>query len=163
MGSYWRRFLAGKLTGLLPGSKLAAVRAQLWRWADVRCGRRVNLYPGVQIIAGEVQIGDDCYIGPNTLVTGGTIVIESGVDISANVTIHAGTHDIGPSTRRAGAAHFGRVFIGAGSWIGAGATLIDGAVIGRGSVVAAGSLVRGSIPDNCLAAGVPAVVKKNLE
>ncbi len=50
------------------------------------------------------------------------------------------------------------VSIGAGSWLGAGAVVLPGACIGRNVVVAAGSVVRGTVPDRCVVAGVPARV-----
>jgi acetyltransferase-like isoleucine patch superfamily enzyme len=50
------------------------------------------------------------------------------------------------------------VVIGAGTWLGAGAVILPGARIGRNVVVAAGSVVRGTVPDRCVVAGVPARV-----
>ena len=48
------------------------------------------------------------------------------------------------------------VSIGSGSWLGAGAIVLPGSNIGRNVVVAAGSVVRGTVPDHCVVAGVPA-------
>ncbi|MGH3201776.1 MAG: acyltransferase [Streptosporangiaceae bacterium] len=50
------------------------------------------------------------------------------------------------------------VQIGSGSWLGAGAVVLPGACIGRNVVIAAGSVVRGTVPDRCVVAGVPARV-----
>jgi acetyltransferase-like isoleucine patch superfamily enzyme len=50
------------------------------------------------------------------------------------------------------------VSIGPGSWLGTGAVVLPGASIGRNVVVAAGSVVRGTVPDRCVVAGVPAKV-----
>ncbi|HXO23987.1 MAG TPA: acyltransferase, partial [Streptosporangiaceae bacterium] len=54
--------------------------------------------------------------------------------------------------------HNAAVQIGSGSWLGAGAVVLPGACIGRNVVVAAGSVVRGTVPDRCVVAGVPARV-----
>jgi acetyltransferase-like isoleucine patch superfamily enzyme len=41
--------------------------------------------------------------------------------------------------------------------------VLPGATIGRHVVIGANSVVRGEIPDNCIAAGNPAVVVKRLD
>lgn len=46
--------------------------------------------------------------------------------------------------------------------IGAGVIVLPGCRIGNNSVIAAGSVVCSDIPDNCMAAGAPAKVKKRL-
>lgn len=43
-------------------------------------------------------------------------------------------------------------------WIESRATVLRGVSIGKNSVIAAGSVVTSAIPENCLAAGVPARV-----
>ena len=52
--------------------------------------------------------------------------------------------------------------IGDNVWVGAGVIVLPGCRIGNNSVIAAGSVVCSDIPDNCMAAGVPAKVKKHL-
>ena len=54
------------------------------------------------------------------------------------------------------------VVIGDGSWLGHGTVVLPGATIGRHVVVGANSVVTGNLPDNCVAAGVPARVLKQL-
>ena len=48
-------------------------------------------------------------------------------------------------------------------WMGAGRTVLAGAEIGDNSVIAAGSVVKGKIPPNVVAAGVPCRVLRRLE
>jgi acetyltransferase-like isoleucine patch superfamily enzyme len=50
------------------------------------------------------------------------------------------------------------VKIGSGSWLGANVVVLPGSVIGENVVVAAGAVVRGTFPDRCVVAGVPARV-----
>lgn len=52
------------------------------------------------------------------------------------------------------------IFIGDHVWIGTGAKVLKGVSIGNGSIIAAGAVVTKDIPENCLAAGVPAKVIK---
>lgn len=52
--------------------------------------------------------------------------------------------------------------IGDNVWVGAGVIVLPGCRIGNNSVIAAGAVVCPDIPDNCMAAGVPAKVKKQL-
>ena len=55
------------------------------------------------------------------------------------------------------------VSIGNHVWIGAGSVVNKGAIIGNESVIGMCSLVTKRIPDNCVAAGVPAkVIKTNI-
>lgn len=54
------------------------------------------------------------------------------------------------------------IWIGDNIWIGAGVIVLPGCRIGNNSVIAAGSVVCSDIPDNCMAAGAPAKVKKHL-
>ena len=114
-------------------------------------------------MAGDISIGKSTFIGHNTLVTGGKISIGANCDISANVTIHAGSHIIGDKFRRAGEAYMGNVVIGDGVWIGVSVVIIDGAIIGDSTIVAAGSTVIGQLEPNSLYAGVPAKKIKSLK
>lgn len=55
------------------------------------------------------------------------------------------------------------VIIGDNVWIGARTVILPGVTIGNNVVVAAGSVVTKDVPDNCLVAGVPAIIKKRIE
>jgi maltose O-acetyltransferase len=54
------------------------------------------------------------------------------------------------------------VTIADGCWIGARALILGGVTIGPGSVIAAGSVVVSDVPENVLAAGVPARARRAL-
>ena len=47
------------------------------------------------------------------------------------------------------------ITVGNNVWFGAGVTVLGGVTIGDNTVIAAGSVVTRDIPANCLAAGVP--------
>lgn len=55
------------------------------------------------------------------------------------------------------------ITVGDHVWLGRGAVVLGGASIGQGSVVGYGSIVTKAIPNNCIAAGVPAkVVRRDI-
>jgi acetyltransferase-like isoleucine patch superfamily enzyme len=47
------------------------------------------------------------------------------------------------------------ISVGDDVWIGTQCVVLDGAKIGRGCVIGAGSIVRGTLPDYCVAVGIP--------
>jgi sugar O-acyltransferase (sialic acid O-acetyltransferase NeuD family) len=49
------------------------------------------------------------------------------------------------------------------SFIGTNATILPKVTIGKNVIVAAGSVVTKDVPDNCMVAGIPAVIKKELK
>jgi acetyltransferase-like isoleucine patch superfamily enzyme len=94
-------------------------------------------------IGGKIHISNDCMIGPRTIFR------------TANHKIN----DIHSIKRGQGHA-FANIFVERNVWIGANVTVLSGVTIGENSVIAAGAVVTTDIPKNCLAAGVPAIVKK---
>lgn len=54
------------------------------------------------------------------------------------------------------------ITIGDDTWLGGNVTICPGVTIGSRCIIAAGSVVVKDIPDDCMAAGNPAVVKKRL-
>ncbi|NYT76658.1 acyltransferase [Alcaligenaceae bacterium] len=55
------------------------------------------------------------------------------------------------------------IAMGSHVWLARRAVVLGGATIGDGSVIGYGAIVKGRIPNNCIAAGVPArVVKRNI-
>ena len=94
-------------------------------------------------IGGKIHISNDCMIGPRTIFR------------TANHKIK----DIN-SVKREQGHNFADIFVERNVWIGANVTVLPGVTIGENSVIAAGAVVTKDIPKNCLAAGVPAIVKK---
>ncbi len=84
------------------------------------------------------------------------ISIGNDVAISKNVTIRDDhNHRLEPMSETSGP-----VRIGNRVWMGVNVTVLPGVTIGDGAVIAAGAVVIDDIPAGCLAAGVPARVKK---
>nr|WP_302135318.1 acyltransferase [uncultured Schaedlerella sp.] len=88
------------------------------------------------------------------------IVIGEDVAISHNVTImDSDAHEIVGNK----CAKTQPVRIGNHVWIGSGAKILKGVTIGDGAMIAAGAVVTRDVPQNCVAAGVPAgIVKKEI-
>ena len=119
--------------GLMPGHDLGPA-------AVLRLGDRCVIGRGSHIVAHHsIEIGDDVFTGPYVYITDQNHgYADPELPIGRQLPVNSA------------------VSIGAGSWLGAGAVILPGAVIGRNVVVAAGSVVRGTIPDRCVVAGVPA-------
>jgi sugar O-acyltransferase (sialic acid O-acetyltransferase NeuD family) len=101
------------------------------------------IYPGVVVM-------NNCTIGTGTL-------LNSGVTLGHDVTIGSFSN-INPGAHLAG-----RVAIGSGTMIGIGASVRENISIGNNVTIGAGSVVVNDIPDNCVAYGVPAAIRKSNE
>lgn len=110
---------------------------------------------------GGIEIGDDSYIGPNSVLFGaGHIKIGKQAAIAPNVVIASHQHTF-KNNRMPIIDHpieFAEVVIEDDVWIGAGAIVLPGVNIGQGSVIGAGAVVNRDIPANSVAVGVPAKV-----
>ncbi len=112
---------------------------------------------------GILCAGDNCFVNRNCyfdlegkITLGDDVVIGHG---STFITTH---HEIGPSSRRAGATVGRAIEIHSGTWIGANVIILPGVTIGSGAIVAAGAVVSKSVPANSLAAGIPAKVVRTV-
>lgn len=90
---------------------------------------------------GGITIGDNTFIGPF-----------SG--------FYTAAHPVDYGRRNQGLEWAKPIRVGKNCWFGANVSVMPGVTIGDGCVIAAGSVVTTDLPDNALAAGVPAVVKK---
>ena len=93
---------------------------------------------------GGITIGQNCFIGPFT-------------------GFYTATHPTDYARRNQGLEWAKPIRVGDNCWFGANCSVMPGVTIGNGCVIAAGSVVTKDIPDNSIAAGVPAVVKKKIE
>ena len=137
---------------------------------NVHCGNKVTFYPDVTLFGdGNINIGDNVDIGQGTIIyassrDGGGVTIGSNTMIAAQCYIIDVDHGIQkginincqPNTVAA-------VEIGQDVWIGAGVKILKGSKIGNGAVIGAGAVVKGNIPENAIALGIPAKVIKYRE
>lgn len=98
-----------------------------------------------------------CKIGKDTIFYHGGL----GVTIHENSAIGENCHIFTCVTLGGTNNKKTSITIGNNVLIGTGAKIIGNVNIGNNVVIAANSVVTEDIPDNCLAAGVPARIKKN--
>jgi maltose O-acetyltransferase len=164
-----RLLLVDLLVRLLPHFTFSRLRTALLRAGGISIGPRSLIGGRVHLmgpgaVAGRLRIGADCYIsGPMYVDLCSPVHIGDGVTIGTEARFITADHEIGPSRRRAGPMRASPIAVHDGAWLAAGVVVLPGASIGAGSVIGAGSLVRGAIPPDVLAAGVPARVKRAIE
>ena len=120
-------------------------------------------------IVGDVTIHENASVWYGAVVRGDTsyAVIHRGANVQDGAVVHGRAELPSIIEEDASIAHncviHGAV-IGRQALIGNGALVLDGARVGAGSLIAAGSVVLGDteIPPGVLAAGTPAVVKRQI-
>jgi acetyltransferase-like isoleucine patch superfamily enzyme len=125
-------------------------------------GKRVTVSDGVQLIArrGLLQLGDDVFVGTGTVLAAcGQVSIGSETLLAEYVVIRDQDHRTDCRPIRSAGLLVSPIRVGRDVWVGAKATILRGATIGDGSVVGAHALVRGDVPPNTLAVGIPARLK----
>ncbi len=120
-------------------------------------------------VTGNVIIGKDCYIGPGAAIRGdwGEIILEDGVNVQENCTVHMFP---GKSIVLKESAHIGHgaiihgANIGKNVLVGMNTVIMDDAEIGDESIIGAMAFVKAKtvIPKRSLVVGNPAKVIKQV-
>lgn len=92
----------------------------------------------------------------------GTITFGDHVFVGPYCGFYTSTHPMDYVSRNKGLEKALPITIGDNCWLGANVSVMPGVHIGNGCVIAAGAVVTHDIPDNSLAAGVPAEIKKTI-
>ena len=150
-----------QLLSLWPGLTGQYLRRAFLQRVLSRCHRSSLVEFGTLFSQCGAMLDENVYVGPRCIL--GKVHLERDVLLAAGVQIPSGgkTHyfdDVTKPIREQGGER-SVVTIGAGAWIGSGAIVL--ADVGRGAVVAAGAVVTKPLPDNVIAAGVPARVIRN--
>lgn len=110
-----------------------------------------------------IRIGERTFINYNcTILDGAYVTIGDDVKIGPCCQIYTPQHPKDYIARRGTCETSYPVTIGDDTWLGGGVIVCPGVHIGRRCIIAAGSVVISDIPDDSMAAGNPAVVKKRL-
>ena len=114
---------------------------------------------GTGIILGEnVFMNYDCI-----MLDGGYIRIGKHTLIGPHCQFYTPQHPMDYVERREEKENAYPITIGEDCWLGGNVVVCPGVTIGNRCIIAAGSVVTKDIPDDSLAAGVPAVVKRSLK
>lgn len=134
---------------------------------NVKIGKNVTFYPGVYLWGQDIEIGDNVdigigtviyskngiRIGNNTSIAGQCYIIDSNHGVAKDRLIREQPMDSVP----------GGIHIGNDVWIAAQCMILKGAHINDHAVIGAQSLVNTEIPENAIAFGSPAKVKRYRE
>ena len=134
-------------------------------------GNKVKVFPGARIEVhgkGEIVIEDNCSIGQGLhLIASDHLTIGKNTTISSNVFITDTDHDYQElGVHILNQKHLiKKTYIGDNCFIGTGAKIHPGTILGKQCIIGSNAVVKGTYPDYCVIAGVPArIVKKyNLE
>lgn len=111
----------------------------------------------------NVHFGKDNFIGPDSyFMDGASITLGDHEFIGPHCGFYTASHPMTYRYRNIGLEKASPITVGDNCWFGAGVSVLPGVHIGKGCVIAAGSVITHDIPDNSLAAGVPAEVKKTI-
>jgi acetyltransferase-like isoleucine patch superfamily enzyme len=149
---------ASQALACLPGLTGVFLRRAFLARVLARCDRSAEISFGTLFSQAGAVIEENVYVGPRCHL--GLVHLEPDVLIAAGVHVPSGgrTHSAAdptvPIKDQGGERRLVR--IGRGAWIGSAAVVL--ADVGRGTIVGAGSVVTKPLPDNVIAAGVPAKV-----
>lgn len=148
--------------------------------SKIKIGRRSRIMGSLLVFDfdGKIEIGEDCFIGPDTRIWSAKgISIGNRVLIAHNVNIHDNiSHPLDARERYLENAEFIKtglhkqtdikgesIQIGDDVWIGFNSIILRGVKIGEGAIIGAGSLVKDDIEPWTVNIGIPAQVIKRLD
>jgi len=141
----------------LPFSELLFDRWEKAKFLNTKNGS--NIYDSSYVF-GDVSIGKNSWIGPNTILdgSGGKLTIGNFCSISSGVQIY--THNSVKWALTGGKSNYekGKVRIGDQCYIGPNSIITMNSKIGKCSVIGTSSLVDSNIPPNSIAFGTPAKI-----
>ncbi|MBJ7538251.1 acyltransferase [Marinomonas sp. C1424] len=171
---YWTPLFKSQIVGG-KGLYLYSGMPQLLGSLSVSVGSGCR-WSGISTVSGRwnspqtptLIIGDNVDIGWQTsIAVGNQVILENNVRMAGRAFL-AGYpgHPINPIERAQGLpdmeSQIGKIHLKENVWLGTGVTILGNVTIGKNSIIGAGSIVTQDIPDNVIAAGVPAKVVREL-
>lgn len=155
------RQLVGELnTGYHTPDEVRALLERIW---GQPLDASVRMFPPFYTAFGKMtRVGKEVFINFGcTFLDQGGITLEDGVFIGPGAKILTEHHPEEPALRHRLLVE--PVVIRRNAWIGAGAVILPGVTVGENAIVGAGAVVTKNVPDNAVAAGVPAKVLRNIK
>ena len=162
-----------ELLGAYNAEKAPARRGEILRDMLGACGENATVQSPASILYGKhTRIGSDVFInGSCTIQDSALVTIGDRVVIAPDVKLFCGNHSVDARERwKRGedgtlklVTTTKPITIGSDVWIGGGVIVVPGVTIGSNVVVGAGAVVTRDVPSNCVVAGVPARVIRELE
>jgi carbonic anhydrase/acetyltransferase-like protein (isoleucine patch superfamily) len=150
-----------ELLSLVPGLPGKYLRRAFLARVLVACHPTASIGFGALFSKTGASIRANVYIGPRCHIGLAAIEADALIAAGAHVTSGAQTHGFADLSRpvREQEGVPALVRIGAGTWVGSAAVVM--ADVGRDTIVAAGSVVTKPLPDEVIAAGIPARVLRS--
>ena len=112
----------------------------------------------------NIELGENFYSNHNLVILDcAKVKFGDNVLIGPNCGFYTAEHPLDSETRNKGLEYAKPITIGNNVWIGGGVNVLSGVTIGNNVVIGAGSVVTKSIPDNVIAVGNPAKIRKTIE
>lgn len=131
--------------------------------ANVKIAKRCSIFGSED---GILEIGENSYVGMNTIINGFRAKIKIGCNVSIAQSVNI-MSDSGPNASEEMQKFFpltiGSVVIGDHSWIGTNSVIMPGVQLGKFCVVAANSFVTTSFDDFSVIGGNPAKLIRKLK
>jgi acetyltransferase-like isoleucine patch superfamily enzyme len=114
-------------------------------------------------IGNNVIFNTDCHIGCiNEIIIGDNVLAASRVFITDHFHGFTDGSDINTPAAHRELTSKGPVIIGDNVWIGEGVAIMPGVTIGKNCIIGANAVVAKSFPNNCVIAGVPGKMIKQI-
>lgn len=111
----------------------------------------------------NIILGENFYANHNLVILDAApVVFGMNVFVAPNCCFTTAGHPLDVEQRNKGLEYARPIKVGNNVWIGAGVTVLPGVTIGDNVTIGAGSIVNRDIPSNCVAAGVPCRVIREL-
>lgn len=156
---WWNLFINGLLASYVFPTGLRKVVLNI-------CGCRIKgvIHGHCTMFTNRISIGIHSFVNRNCFIDNNAMVsIGNNCAVAYNVSLITTNHSIDYANKRGGAIDPLTIQIKDGCWIGANSLILPGTIIESGCVIAAGSVVRGVCKANCLYAGVPARIIRELD